>query len=201
VSDEAVREAERRWRETGAVEDEARWLVARVRAGRLAPGHPAAELTAGRCDPAAPAWIDGLERLPESLKFVAIRGLAERLIEELAPPDGADWRVALDLAERMVQGRHDPDDIDQQMAWELGQALLLHGGSHVAAALRECLAWVGQQAGPIDVRRAVEASARLFAARGPQPTLHSPDRRSHELSGFAEVRRAAAAHTIPALLV
>ena len=31
VTDSQVRELERRWRETGAVEDEAKWLLERVR--------------------------------------------------------------------------------------------------------------------------------------------------------------------------
>ena len=37
MSDEHLRELERRWRETGSVEDEAAWLGARVKAGDLDP--------------------------------------------------------------------------------------------------------------------------------------------------------------------
>lgn len=51
MTDERLRELERRWKETGSVEDEAAWLVERVRAGDLTQerlglaahcGHPAA---------------------------------------------------------------------------------------------------------------------------------------------------------------
>ena len=38
VSDGELRDLERRWRASGAVEDEARWHVARVRAGQIPPG-------------------------------------------------------------------------------------------------------------------------------------------------------------------
>ncbi len=36
MTDDALRALERRWRATGAVEDEAAWLAARLRAGVLA---------------------------------------------------------------------------------------------------------------------------------------------------------------------
>jgi hypothetical protein len=57
VSDERLRELERRWKETGSVEDEAAWLRERVRAGELAQyrvdlacfcEHAGALLAAGR---------------------------------------------------------------------------------------------------------------------------------------------------------
>ena len=57
MGDEELRALERRWRETGAVEDEARWHLARVRAGALpqarlelaaALGVPGARVALGR---------------------------------------------------------------------------------------------------------------------------------------------------------
>lgn len=68
--DAALRDLERRWRESGAADDQAAWLAAAVRAGvvdaglvRLAAelGHPAARLAGQAHDPApvAPvAWLD-----------------------------------------------------------------------------------------------------------------------------------------------
>jgi hypothetical protein len=62
MSDSELRALERRWRETGAVEDEGRWLAARVRAGELDGawlealaffGHEPALLAGGR---PADAW-------------------------------------------------------------------------------------------------------------------------------------------------
>ena len=56
MSDERLRELERRWKETGSVEDEAAWLSERVRAGELteerlrlaaALGQPAAVAASG----------------------------------------------------------------------------------------------------------------------------------------------------------
>jgi hypothetical protein len=48
VSDDRLRELERRWKETGAVEDEAAYLKERVRAGELSP----------RCPSDLPRWVD-----------------------------------------------------------------------------------------------------------------------------------------------
>jgi hypothetical protein len=78
VSDERVRELERRWRETGVVEDEAALLRERVRAGVLAGervalaaylGHEAARVASpshgGGAEPASlslAVWLKGLER-------------------------------------------------------------------------------------------------------------------------------------------
>lgn len=59
MSDTRLRDLERRWRETGAVDDEAAYLVERVRVGDLHPehlkaiaslGYPAAILAAGMSD-------------------------------------------------------------------------------------------------------------------------------------------------------
>ncbi|MEZ6187859.1 MAG: hypothetical protein R3F62_22970 [Planctomycetota bacterium] len=82
MSDERLRELERRWRETGAVQDEAGLLLERVRVGELEQrrvefaaffGHHAAELAVGRSDFAAPpdpldrfAFQDWLRVLAES---------------------------------------------------------------------------------------------------------------------------------------
>jgi hypothetical protein len=72
VTDERLRALERRWRETGATDDEAQYLQARARAGELDAerlallahcGHPAAERIVGVTpfDDLRP-WGDGLAR-------------------------------------------------------------------------------------------------------------------------------------------
>lgn len=73
MTDARLRELERRWRETGAVEDEATLLRERVRAGNLVPdrlklaahcGHAASALALGEvgtsADPDLLAWVRGL---------------------------------------------------------------------------------------------------------------------------------------------
>lgn len=62
MSDEKLRELERRWRETSAVDDEAAWLAERIRAGQVVldqveaiamMGYPAALIVLGK----HPAWL------------------------------------------------------------------------------------------------------------------------------------------------
>jgi hypothetical protein len=76
MSDEQLRELERRWRETGAVEDEARFLAERARAGRLSRdklelaaylGHRAALSAIERTNPpwdpsSGPSWLEEVVR-------------------------------------------------------------------------------------------------------------------------------------------
>ncbi len=70
MSDERLREFERRWKETGSVEDEAAYLLERVRAGELTQerlemaaycGHEAARFASGTTEPPIPK-DDGLDR-------------------------------------------------------------------------------------------------------------------------------------------
>lgn len=99
MSDEALRELERRWRASGAVADEAAWLVARLRVGAPGPptaatlrlrallGDPAARLALGEEAPSVkavptPAVEDALERLSDA------HGVLEHhLFEPPGPPD------------------------------------------------------------------------------------------------------------------
>jgi hypothetical protein len=98
VSDDQLPALERRFRETGAVDDEAAWIAARVRAGRLAParvtvaalcGHEAARLadierTSKTVDEAAALF--GVE--PATLRRWVRRG---------CPSTGAGGTLALDI--------------------------------------------------------------------------------------------------------
>jgi hypothetical protein len=70
VSDERLREAERRWRETGAVEDEARWLKECVRAGDLDPEH--FELVGALGHPAACLALDLPRATPDAASIVEL---------------------------------------------------------------------------------------------------------------------------------
>lgn len=77
VSDARLRELERRWRETGAPEDEAAWLSERLRAGEVSAeqvelwaycGRPGAALVMPQaattlwCSDTLERWVHGLER-------------------------------------------------------------------------------------------------------------------------------------------
>lgn len=72
MSDQRVRELERRWRETGAVVDRAAWLRERLRAGELEPAR--VELAAWVGDEAAQALVPEAST-PGSLEDLS-RGLA-----------------------------------------------------------------------------------------------------------------------------
>lgn len=107
MSDERLRELERRARETGAPDDQAAWLVERVRMGRLErrrlevaahAGHEGARLALGTKTLPAPTreWARGLVRPGErELAVVALTAIATRLVEHCQglPRDAAqvEW--------------------------------------------------------------------------------------------------------------
>jgi hypothetical protein len=90
MSDDDLREAERRFRETASIDDEARWSIARVRAGELAParlelfaalGHPAACVATGtkvETWPDVPELSEFQERLAETIVWCVERHRTER---------------------------------------------------------------------------------------------------------------------------
>ncbi|MCO5165050.1 MAG: hypothetical protein M9894_01615 [Planctomycetes bacterium] len=118
MSDDGLRAVEARWRQTGAPEDEAAWLVARVRAGALPPerlrlaarlGHRAAGLAVGAaaeplptCEGEMVPWLRrviapvGLEPLVR-VAVVMLRALLARLPD--APWIEVNARPALEAAE------------------------------------------------------------------------------------------------------
>jgi hypothetical protein len=83
---DTIRELERRWRETGATEDEARWLQARLRAGELDVTR--VELAAYLDDPAARAVIAPPPRAwpndPEARLRAWGKGLSDHGVEACA---------------------------------------------------------------------------------------------------------------------
>lgn len=119
MSDERVREAERRWRRTGLVEDEVRWLVERLRVGEVHElgvavaawcGHAAAaRLLAeqGRAlePPAdAGAWLDGVPAPRRALYEAASFGL-DRAREGMPPWDFVRSRPLTVVAVALVRCR------------------------------------------------------------------------------------------------
>lgn len=100
--DEDVHELERRWRETGAVDDEAAWLRARVRTGALSHdclrlavwlGHPAAAAALAdelEVPSELDEWVRGLEMWHPELVIIALAAAA--LACESPPAEGlAAW--------------------------------------------------------------------------------------------------------------
>lgn len=86
MSDERLRDLERRWKETGSVEDEAAWITERMRVGMLAQdrvelaaycGHQAARKALGRDACETPEdleeWIRGLPAQQSVACAVALR--------------------------------------------------------------------------------------------------------------------------------
>lgn len=113
MADEALREAERRWLETGAVEDEGRYLLERVRAGTLTREwlelaaycrHAAAMQVLGTPpDLGERRWLEGLRRWPPE---VAVHAAATADIWRRAWYQAQDPEHSRQLAET-DQGRAD----------------------------------------------------------------------------------------------
>src|SRR4051812_34939207 len=95
MSDAHLRELERRWKETGSVEDEARLLAERVRTGALSEmrlelaaycGHAASRRVARTDEPPNfSAWLAGLERFGGEALVRALTQLARRALPKWRP--------------------------------------------------------------------------------------------------------------------
>ena len=120
MSDERLRELERRWKETGAVEDEAAFLLERVRAGDLTREkletaahyceHEAACLALGLPMPQhnveVDAWLVALRDRQEGLALRAGIALARLVLPiwEEPYPDDPRPRLALQASEAVLAG-------------------------------------------------------------------------------------------------
>lgn len=101
MSDQRLRTLERRWKKTGAVQDEAAWLRARVQAGELEQtrlklaarlGHTAARLAAHRAKPlpqSVSGWFEGFARGGGDCRVAALV-LAGLVLEALPRHADAD---------------------------------------------------------------------------------------------------------------
>lgn len=116
MSDTKLREAERRWRETGAAEDEGAYLVERVRAGELKRqrlmlaaycGYRGARLALGDASPNVPAdvkaWTAGVDPEVQGVATLAVGRLAQLLAMKTGKasmgPRTSTLRQAVDWAE------------------------------------------------------------------------------------------------------
>ena len=99
MSDETLRELERRWRLSGQPADELRWHVARVRAGELDPAR--LELAAGLGWPGASAE-------PAPPEWAALRAVATRLVGEPPALDRALVALCEHAWPRLTTGRDAP---------------------------------------------------------------------------------------------
>lgn len=113
MSDERLRELERRARETGAADDQAAWLVERLRRGRLSTrkleaaahcGHEGARLVVGTKGDPEPTreWARRLA-VPgdRELTLVALTAIGRCLLDhcaDLGPNDGQRVRIDLERA-------------------------------------------------------------------------------------------------------
>lgn len=118
VTDSKLRELERRWKESGSVEDEAAYLLERVRVGDLATeklelaaycGHEGARLALGEQAPAMgppidprvrarpQAWMTGLSAFGTGPARAVVAWCCVRVLEESKTGHAgcADWRDAL----------------------------------------------------------------------------------------------------------
>lgn len=150
MADATLRDAERRWREGGRLEDRLRWWSARARAGDLPAGAPAlvVEVTEGRLDAAR---VELAAYLGDPLaQALALDEVAERLAY-----GGADAVL------RVVTG--EPDlRLDEVLAWI--DALRLWERAAVERALIEATRHVADHLGGIDLSRADDEHEPLIAS-------------------------------------
>lgn len=165
--DATVREHERRWRETGAPEDQARWLVARLRAGELT--RERLELAACLGSHAARAALDGQVRAWDAPSDagswlvaltawgdeVLVRGLA-LAARALAAPEP---RAAHDVLEAVLAWCDDPTSERGARAWHAARAALPAGAPPLSRLARDLARTLdGPRATRLELLTAVLAS-------------------------------------------
>jgi hypothetical protein len=153
--DEKLRELERRWKETGTVEDEAAHLLERVRLGLLAErrlvaaaalGHPGAQAAVGPQPDVSPR--DAVLQLEGDDARLWASDCAEHVVwiwEELCPVEshGNDMRVLIDgVRDRAVGDLSTSDlrELAQQATRTLQSAWREHFPAKLALGLAGCAA-------------------------------------------------------------
>jgi hypothetical protein len=174
VSDADLRELERRWRATRAVEDEARYLAARLRAGELTRerlelaawiGHAPARVALGDAAPAG-EHVDH-ERLargvdPDSrVALVRDRALALRALASRTPAIAADIVVGVEALERWCAcpcDRHLPAEAASLLGTRVNA--LVHETAFDEAAMLAEVRRAAEAVCERDVRRSLSALLR-----------------------------------------
>jgi hypothetical protein len=179
MSDEQLRALERRWRTSGALDDEVEWVAALVRAGRVTTADlelaaNVGSLAAQRLLPAARRWPRDAQAMAASLGEAAravhvraVAAMARRALDEwsrLHPEDDRPAR-AVEAAERW---RGAPDDVERaRAAIDPARAAAeletpFQGGetpAGYAARLCSVAAWFAFHGPRVDVARALSSAA------------------------------------------
>lgn len=137
MTDDRLRELERRWKETGSVEDEAAWLSERVRAGYVTHdqvlvaaylGLPPARLALGADAPTIPSanrdWVSGLRHFAKIVSVVGAVTVARNQLHiwtEWAPGDGRPG-LAIEAASAWIQCPCDDHARAAEAAYEAAHA-------------------------------------------------------------------------------
>ncbi len=175
MTDSKLRELERRWKETGSTEDEAAYLLERVRVGDLDQeklelaaysGHEGARLALGDAAPQVSddfgAWFQGLVEAGYPVTGCVCVSVAHLAREQGKGSDAEGAQAALRRAEERLAHGHEacpaatPRSLDFGVAterdWSFRVAALLADHAHgyvssgrVPAALRIALARLGEQ--------------------------------------------------------
>ena len=126
MTDDRLRAMERRFRESGSVEDEATWLIERVRSGDLSSdclrlaaccGHPAACLATGVSGPGDLGDFSPANSKRGEEQFAAWTAWVDRLLEFSA----ARFKVLLSCGELVAQSGH-PDLATEDLEAALDKA-------------------------------------------------------------------------------
>ncbi|MCA8922058.1 MAG: hypothetical protein KDD82_09630 [Planctomycetes bacterium] len=179
--DRRHRDLERTWRSSGSVDDEARWLTARVRGGELSLvrlelaaccDHPGAERAlVGLGAPALhTSWVTDVRRWGEAVCLRSSLWAARRALPVWQSAFATDPRPAraLRLVEDWLGERKDP-------AEEQGGVLV--DAERAAELCQRELAEVAELAGSKAARRAEDASVAVyFAVRGLEAVARHSER-------------------------
>lgn len=197
MSDDRLRELERRWRTTGAPEDEGAWLSERVRAGELSPvrlhaaaalGHSAARIAlSDRVWHDEATWVSVLAELQDlSVQAFAVAVL----LREMARSVGLEFRMDMVMMRQWVD---DPSAEDLK--------LMLAAGALVAT---DAMAKGGQRWEHLDTS-GVECNLSAMLNGATMPFATAVAYCEHARGDLAFLREPAfkqtmARHLIPALL-
>ena len=177
MSDEKLRELERRWKESGAVEDEAAFLVALVRSGELSPS---SLLLAAVLGSEAAA-----EAAEASLLSEPAGDLRERVVLaalETDSPREALLRIALGIAtyelawsnsQRYIRTHHKPELKAAAAAMAAARAWLNSPSSPGAQRAEEASGAVSMTAPFVDSSRALGQIINASTLAGPRPSAQS----------------------------